>query len=132
MCVAFNATTTTALFGIGVVPAAYAGHMLNFDFFNLGVSPGTTYVELLDPSNTPVPFPAWVTTVAGSGGTMIDASNGRYHGEWLKIPVQIPTTYNPAPGKGWWSLRFTTPGGNLSTVMTVTIDLGLTPIHLVP
>jgi len=131
MCISFASTATKALYGIAVIPAEYAGKTLNFDFFNLGASPGTTYVELLDPSSNPVTFPSWVTTVVGSGGTMIDASSYRYHGEWLRIPVSIPLTYNPAPGKGWWRLRFTSPAGNLSMVMSITITLGQSPVHLV-
>jgi hypothetical protein len=132
MCVNFHSTSTTpALFGLALIPAAYAGDTLFFNFFNLGASPGTTYVELLDPNNRPVQFPSWITTVAGSGGTKIDASNLRYHGEWVKVPVPIPSTYNPAPGRGWWSIRFTSPAGNLSTTMTVSVTPAGSPIHLV-
>jgi hypothetical protein len=135
MCVFFNASGNSALFDLGEIPAAYAGKTLHFSLFDPGDSSGEVDMEILDQTGTPVQLPAWMRTVAGSGGTELQASNSSgdriYNGQWLDIPIPIPTSYNPAPGSDWWTVRYTTPSGSPTDVATISIALSGSPIHLV-
>jgi Flp pilus assembly protein TadG len=133
MCVHFNTTGSTSVFDLGEIPASYASKTLNFSLFDPGDANGNVYMEILDPTGNPVQVPAWVRTVAGSGGTEIAASiNGDeyYNGLWLHLPIPIPANYNPAAGSDWWTIKYITTGTPSDTI-TISISLSGSPIHLV-
>ncbi|HEY7122937.1 MAG TPA: hypothetical protein VH540_03200 [Ktedonobacterales bacterium] len=136
MNVYFGVSGISSTFDLGQIPAAYAGKTLHFSLFDPGDSSGEVDMEILDPTGTPVKLPAWMRTVGGSGGTKLQASNSSgdelYNGQWLDVPVPIPTTYNPAPGSDWWTVRYTLgPGSTPTDVVTISIALSGSPIHLV-
>ncbi len=128
MCVYFTNDRTDSIFDLGQIPAVYAGKTLNFHLFDPGDG-NNIHLKILDPSGNAVQFPSWVRTVAGSGGTEIDASGGYYNGLWLHLPITIPSTYNPAPGNDWWQIEYT--GGTPNDTITLSISLSGSPIHLV-
>jgi hypothetical protein len=130
MCVYFTITGTDSKFDLGEIPAAYAGKTLNFSLFDPGDGGGNIFLRILDPSGNAVPFPSWVRTVTGSGGTEIDATNQFYNGLWLHLPIAIPTTYNPSPPNDWWQIEYLTNGTPNDTI-SISISLSGNPIHLV-
>jgi hypothetical protein len=135
MCVYFGAPGTTNIFDLGEIPAAYAGKTLHFSLFDPGDTSGSganVYMELLNQAGNPVQLPSWLRT--DNGGTRLQATlNGDhiYNGDWIDIPVPIPTNYNPAPGSDWWQVRYTLQGGTPTDVVTISIALSGSPIHLV-
>jgi hypothetical protein len=135
MCVYFGAPSTTNIFDLGEIPAAYAGKTLHFSLFDPGDSSGAganVYMEILDQTGTPVQLPAWLRT--DQGGTRLQATlNGdkHYNGDWIDIPVAIPTSYNPVAGMDWWTVRYTLQGGTPTDIITISIALSGSPIHLV-
>jgi Flp pilus assembly protein TadG len=133
MCVYFTvAGGGNTTFDLGEIPAAYAGKTLNFSLFDPGDGGGSIGIEILDPSGNPVPLPAWVKTVAGSGGTEINATGGTYNGLWLHLPITIPATYSASPGNDWWQVEYLTgPGATPNDTITISISLSGSPIHLV-
>jgi hypothetical protein len=130
MCVYFTISGTDSKFDLGEIPAAYAGKTLNFSLFDPGDGTGTIGLKILDPNGNAVPLPAWVHTLAGSGGTVIDATGGFYNGLWVHLPIPIPATYNPTPGNDWWQIEYLTSGLPNDTI-TISISLSGSPIHLV-
>ena len=129
MCVYYNKSGADSLFDLGEIPAAYAGKTLTFSLFDPGDAGGSVYMRILDPSGNPVKFPSWVRTVAGSGGTKIDAINGYYNALWLRLPVPIPPNYNPAAGSDWWQVEYI--ANSPTDTVTISITLSGSPIHLV-
>ncbi len=135
MNVYFGAPGTTNIFDLGEIPAAYAGKTLHFSLFDPGDASGNSanvYMEILDQTGTPVKLPAWLRT--DTNGTRLQATlNGdkHYNGDWIDIPVPIPTNYNPAAGADWWQVRYTLQGGTPTDVVTISIALSGSPIHLV-
>ena len=130
MCVYYNQSgTNSATFDLGEIPAAYAGKTLTFSLFDPGDAGGSVYMEILDPSGNPVQLPAWVRTVAGSGGKEMDASNGYYNALWLRLPIPIPATYNPTAPNDWWQVKYIAT--NPTDTVTASVTLSGSPIHLV-
>jgi Flp pilus assembly protein TadG len=133
MCVYFTvAGGGDTIFDLGEIPAAYAGKTLNFSLFDPGDGGGTINMSILDPSGNAVALPAWVKTTPASSGTVIDATGGTYNGQWLHLPITIPTTYNPTPGNDWWQIKYSTgTGATPNDTITISISLSGSPIHLV-
>ncbi len=134
MCVYFGAPNSTNIFDLGEIPAAYAGKTLHFSLFDPGDAAGSAnvYMEILDPTGTAVKLPAWLRT--DNNGTRLQATlNGdhQYNGDWIDIPVPIPPNYNPTPGNDWWQVRYKLSGGSPTDVITISIALSGSPIHLV-
>ncbi len=130
MCVYFI-TTGDSTFDLGEIPAAYAGKTLSFSLFDPGDG-SNVQMSILDPSGNAVALPSWVRTVAGSGGTIINASQFNdhyYNGLWLHMPITIPTAYNPPAGSDWWQVKYT--GSATNDTITISISLSGSPIHLV-
>ncbi|HEY7349842.1 MAG TPA: pilus assembly protein TadG-related protein [Ktedonobacterales bacterium] len=130
MCVAFNLSAgVTSTFDLAEIPADYAGQTLNFSLFDPGDGGGAITMRILDPSGNPITWPGWARTVAGSNGTVLDATGSLYNGQWLHVPVQIPPGYNPTPGNDWWQVEYnaSAAGGD---VLTINISLDGSPIHL--
>jgi Flp pilus assembly protein TadG len=132
MCVAFNLSAgVTSTFDLAEIPAAYAGKTLNFSLFDPGDGGGNIFMRILDPSGNPATWPNWALTVPASNGTQLNASGGRYNGQWLHVPIQIPTSYNPAAGADWWQVEYfaSQAGGD---VLSINVSLAGSPIHLTP
>jgi Flp pilus assembly protein TadG len=133
MCVHFNITGGTAVFDLGEIPADYAGKTLNFSLFDPGdATSGDIKMQILDPSGNPVKLPSWVRTFNNDRVTLWATNNGDeiYNGLWLKMPITIPSTYNPTSGNDWWTIKYMATGTPSDTI-TISISLSGSPIHLV-
>ncbi|MCP3911135.1 MAG: hypothetical protein GY713_09300 [Actinomycetia bacterium] len=143
------ATSSSADFFLAEIEPAHAGKQLKIELFDIGE--GASWIEILDPSGTPVAFhwsteciPGFTPTGGCSGTTTrldVSGCSGhnppgphrwgqcRYNDRLLELTYDIPSSYSPS-GSAWWKIRYRTGGGNVTDRTTWGVEVIGDPVRL--
>lgn len=130
-CVRFDLPGSPTTLYLAEIPAAYAGHLVTLDIFDLGdvLAGSNVGIQVFWPDGTPLVLPSSLPTVPGTNNTELNASSYRFNGLWVHIPIALPATYAPAAGQDWFTFKYF--AGNTHDTVTIHVTLAGGPVHLV-
>lgn len=132
-----------ATFYLAEIGQEHAGNFAHIELWD--AAEGMTYLQILDPSGTPVEF-TWKTadgvhseqsnsTCGGAGACLPVAGNpAPFHERLLQLEIQLPSAAQMAGwSDDWWKVRYVSDGASPVTDRTTwSVFVTGDPVHLIP